>query len=90
VRKSLKEFVVEYGAIGLIVYLSSTVIVCLIAWFALSMGWKPESTVGSAGMWAAVYIIAKLTQPFRIAGSIAITPLIARVYERVTGRVNAS
>jgi hypothetical protein len=86
VRKSLKDFVVEYGAIGLVVYLTTTVLVYVGFWVALQFGWRPSGTVGNAGYWLTAYVAAKATQPFRIAGSVAVTPLIARIYERVTGR----
>ena len=85
-RKSVKEFVVEYGAIGLTVYLTSTALVYVGFWLALQFGWRPSGTVGNAGYWITAYAAAKVTQPFRIIGSAAITPFIARIYERVTGR----
>ena len=85
-RKTVKDFVVEYGTIGLVVYLTTTVLVYLGFWIALQFGWRPSSTVGNAGYWFTAYIAAKATQPFRILGSMAITPVIARIYERVTGR----
>jgi hypothetical protein len=86
VRKSVKDFVVEYGAIGLIVYLTSTALIYVGFWLALQFGWRPGSTAGNAGYWITAYAAAKVTQPFRIIGSAAITPIIARIYERVTGR----
>ena len=86
VRKSVKDFVVEYGAIGLTVYLTSTALVYVGFWLALQFGWRPASAAGNAGYWITAYAAAKVTQPFRIIGSAAITPIIARIYERVTGR----
>lgn len=86
VRKSVKDFVVEYGAIGLTVYLTSTALVYVGFWLALQFGWRPSSMAGNAGYWITAYAAAKVTQPFRIIGSAAITPIIARIYERVTGR----
>lgn len=88
-RKSLKDFVVEYGVIGLVVYLTTTFFVYLGFWIALQYGWRPSGMVGNAGYWLTAYIAAKATQPFRIAGSIAVTPIVARIYERVTGRRSA-
>lgn len=85
-RKTVKEFVVEYGTIGLVVYLTTTALVYLGFWIALRFGWRPSSAAGSAGYWITAYIAAKATQPFRIIGSAAVTPFIARIYERVTGR----
>ncbi|MGH7637614.1 MAG: hypothetical protein ACREOK_08170 [Gemmatimonadaceae bacterium] len=85
-RKSVKEFVVEYGAIGLTVYLTTTALVYVGFWLALQFGWRPSGAVGNAGYWITAYAAAKVTQPFRIIGSAAITPFIARIYERITGR----
>jgi hypothetical protein len=86
VRKTVREFVVEYGTVGLVVYLTTTVLVYLGFWIALQFGWRPASTAGNAGYWFTAYIAAKATQPFRILGSMAITPVIARIYEKLTGR----
>mgnify|MGYP006176704295 FL=1 len=82
----MKEFVVEYGAIGLTVYLTSTALVYVGFWVALQFGWRPSGAVGNAGYWITAYAAAKVTQPFRIIGSAALTPIIARIYERVTGK----
>ena len=82
----MKDFVVEYGAIGLIVYLTTTAMVYVGFWLALQFGWRPSGTVGNAGYWITAYAAAKVTQPFRIIGSAAVTPLIARIYERITGK----
>ena len=35
---------------------------------------------------AAAYIATKLTQPIRIGATILVTPIIARLYERLRGR----
>ena len=86
-RKSLKELLTEYGAVGIAVYLASTCIVCLAVWFIIMLGWRPQGAMGTVGVAATVYGVAKLTQPFRIEGSVAITPFIARLYERMTGKV---
>lgn len=85
-RKSIKEFFVEYGTIGLVVYFTSTLLVYIGFWLALQFGWRPSSAAGNVGYWVTAYLASKATQPFRIAGSIAVTPIVARIYERVTGR----
>lgn len=84
--KSVKDFIVEYGAIGLVVYLTSTVLVYVGFWFAREFVPDSVGTAGKAGYWLAAYGVAKATQPFRIIGTAAVTPFIARIYERVTGR----
>jgi hypothetical protein len=86
VRKKLNDLIVEYGVIAVVVYLTSTGLVYLGFWLALQFGWRPSGATGNIAFWGTAYIAAKVTQPFRIAGTILVTPLIARVYERVTGR----
>jgi hypothetical protein len=86
VREKLNNLIVEYGAIGLVVYLTSTALVYLGFWIALQFGWRPSGATGNIAFWGTAYVAAKVTQPFRIAGTLIATPFIARIYERVTGR----
>jgi hypothetical protein len=86
VPKSVKDFLVEYGAIGLVIYLITTALVYVGFWFAREVMPDAAGGAGKAGYWLAAYGVAKATQPFRILGSAAITPFVARIYERVTGR----
>lgn len=85
-REKLNNLIVEYGVIGLVVYLTSTALVYLGFWIALQFGWRPSGATGNIAFWGTAYVAAKVTQPFRIAGTIIVTPLLARLYERVTGR----
>ena len=85
-REKLNNLIVEYGIIGLVVYLTSTVLVYLGFWIALQFGWRPSGATGNIAFWGTAYVAAKVTQPFRIAGTIIVTPFLARLYERVTGR----
>lgn len=55
-------------------------------WAAIRSGWQPTSTAGSVGAWSAAYIATKITQPLRIVATLALTPFVAKIYERVTGR----
>lgn len=84
-RKTLKQVLTDYGPIALGLYLVIFAIVLGVSYLAIRSGWAPESTVGKTGTFAAAYIVTKLTQPFRIAGTVVLTPLIARMYERVRG-----
>jgi hypothetical protein len=86
VRKKLNDLIVEYGVIALVVYLTSTALVYLGFWIALQFGWRPSGATGNIAFWGTAYIAAKVTQPFRIGGTIIITPFLVRLYERVTGR----
>lgn len=85
-REKLNNLIVEYGVIALVVYLTSTALVYLGFWLALQFGWRPSGATGNIAFWGTAYVAAKVTQPFRIAGTIVVTPLIARIYERVTGK----
>jgi hypothetical protein len=87
-RRTLKQIMAEYGAVAVVLYLVIFALVLCGAWLALRAGWAPSSVSGKASTFAAAYIITKLTQPIRIAATIALTPLVARVYERVMNRAS--
>lgn len=87
-RKTIKNILAEYGAIALVIYLIIFSLVLVGFWAAIRFGWRTTSTAGTVGTWTAAYIATKLTQPLRIAATLALTPFIARLYERVTGREN--
>lgn len=89
-RKTIKHILVEYGAIALVVYFAIFFLVIFAFWAAIRSGWQPSSTAGTVGVWTAAYIATKLTQPLRIIATLAVTPFIAKLYERVTGRVRNS
>lgn len=81
-----RELILEYGIIALVVHYIIFAIVIVGFWFAIRAGWQSTSAAGTAGSWGAAYIAAKITQPLRIVATLAVTPFIARLYERATGR----
>jgi hypothetical protein len=83
VRRTLKNIAAEYGAVALVVYLAIFAVVLLGSWAAIHLGWKPASAGGRVGSFTAAYIATKLTQPLRIAATLALTPVVARAYERM-------
>jgi hypothetical protein len=85
-RKTVQNLLVEYGAVAVVVYFTIFFVVIFGFWAAINFGWQPSSTAGNLGAWTAAYIATKLTQPLRIMATIAITPLAAKLYERMTGR----
>lgn len=89
-RKTIKNILAEYGAIAVVIYLVIFSVVLIGFWAAIRFGWQPTSAVGTVGSWTAAYIATKLTQPLRIAATLALTPFIAKLHERVTGRDNDS
>ena len=82
-RRTLKQIAAEYGAVAVVVYLAIFAVVLLGSWAAIHLGWKPRSTTGGVGSFAAAYIATKLTQPLRIAATLALTPIVAQAYERI-------
>jgi len=84
-RKTLKGVLAEYGPIALAVYLVIFAAVLLGSWAAIRMGWRPASAAGGMGTFAAAYVFTKLTQPLRIAATLALTPLVARLTHRARG-----
>lgn len=83
-RKSLKQVMAEYGRVALVVYLVIFAAVLVGSWAAIRLGWSPSGTAGSAGTLAAAYVFTKLTQPLRIAATLALTPVVAKVHARLT------
>jgi hypothetical protein len=86
VRKKLTEILAEYGPVAVVVYFGIFFTVLFGIWAAIVLGWKPESMSANMGSFAAAYLATKVTQPFRIASTLALTPVVARVYTRVSGR----
>ncbi len=92
-RKSLEKFrniLVEYGVIALVIHYVIFAVVIAGFWFAIRSGWRTTSTSGNVGTWTAAYLAAKITQPLRIVATVAITPFVARIYERIVKRARAS
>ena len=85
-RRTFKQIVTEYGTTALVVYLAIFTVVLLAFWLGIRLGWRPESVVGNAGAFTAAYLATKVTQPLRIAATLVLTPIVARIWEQVTGR----
>lgn len=86
VRKTFKLILAQYGAIALVIYLVIFFAVLFGAWAAIHLGWRPESVTGNVGAFTAAYLATKVAYPLRIAGTLALTPLVARAYARLTGK----
>ena len=85
-KKTAQKLLAEYGIVAVVVYFVIFFAALGGFWLAIRFGWQPSSTAGSVGSFAAAYIATKITQPLRIAATLLVTPFIARLYERVTGR----
>ena len=84
--RRFKDILVEYGVVALVVHYVIFAAVLVGAYVAMRSGWQPTGRVASVGTWAAAYVVTKITQPVRIAVTLVVTPFVARLYERVTGR----
>ncbi|MEK7401717.1 MAG: hypothetical protein AABZ80_05070 [Gemmatimonadota bacterium] len=92
-RKSLarlRHLIVEYGVIALMVHYVIFAVVIVGFWWGIRAGWQPSDASGNVGSWTAAYVAAKITQPLRIIATVAVTPVIARLYERMLKRRRAS
>ena len=89
VKKTVQKLLAEYGTVAVIVYFVIFFAVLGAFWVAIRFGWRPSSAAGSVGTFAAAYIATKLTQPLRIAATLIVTPVVAKLYERVRGKVTA-
>ena len=85
-KKTVQNLLTEYGTAAVIVYFTIFFAVLAGFWLAIRFGWRPTSAAGTAGTLAAAYIATKLTQPIRIAATIVVTPIVAKLYERMRGR----
>ncbi len=86
VRKTLKNIFAEYGTIAVVVYLTIFALVLFGFWGAIHLGWQPQSVTANVGGFTAAYLATKVTQPVRIASTLAITPVVAKVYGRLSGK----
>jgi hypothetical protein len=82
-RKTIQSIFAEYGTIAVVIYLAIFTLVLLGFAAAFRFGWRPSSAAATAGIWTAAYIATKLTQPLRIIATLAVTPFVAKLYERV-------
>lgn len=81
-KKSFKDVLTEYGTIGLLVYMTIFVVVLSGAWLAIRFGWQSQSVAANMGTLAGAYVATKVAQPVRIASTVLLTPIVARVYRR--------
>jgi hypothetical protein len=88
--EKLKALLAEYGNIALGTYI--VIWLATMAGFAIaiSMGVKVESAASGAGLLGASWVAAKLTQPIRIAATIAATPLVHAALRKLRGRPSAA
>jgi hypothetical protein len=81
-RDKLKALLDQYGPVAIWTYLVIWLSVLAGFAIAISMGFRTESMQGGAGLLLGVWLATKLTQPLRIAATLALTPLISAVLQK--------
>jgi hypothetical protein len=83
-RATIQDLLARYGRVALVVYFAIFFTVLFGAWAAIHLGWRPESAAGNVGTLTAAYLATKVTQPLRIALTLALTPLAAKLHARLS------
>jgi hypothetical protein len=85
--EKLKALLAEYGRVAIWTYF--VIFALVLAGFAIAIayGFDVKSAQGGAGTLGAAYLATKATQPLRIAGTLALTPLVARIVRRFERKV---
>jgi len=82
-RERLKALLEEYGKVAIGTYFTLFALVLAGFAIAISAGIRVETAPGSAGVFGAAYVATKLTQPLRIAATLVLTPLVARLLHKL-------
>lgn len=80
----LQALLQEYGSTALITYFVIFALVLSGFAIAIQQGVQVESAGGSAGVLAGAWVATKLTQPLRIAATLVLTPLVARLLKKTS------
>jgi hypothetical protein len=84
-KEKLKALLEEYGRVAIWTYLVIWLSVLAGFIIAISMGVSVSSSTGGAGVLISAWVATKLTQPLRIAGTLAATPIVAGVIKKWRG-----
>ena len=92
-KERLEDHLREYGAIALMVYLTIWLTVWAGFTIAIATGLDVDGDAGGAGMLGiigAAWLPTKLTQPLRIGATFVVTPIVAGVWHRISGKKKKS
>jgi hypothetical protein len=81
-RERFNRLIAECGALVLWVYFGIFALVLCGFALAISLGFHVQGAAGAVGTWGAAYLATKLTQPLRIAATLALTPTLAGLLRR--------
>ncbi|HYO66040.1 MAG TPA: hypothetical protein VEU33_08160 [Archangium sp.] len=85
-KERMKTLMAEYAVLAFIVHLG-TFVVCMVGFGTLLLlGFEVKGAAGNAGVLAVLagaYAATKLTSPFRIMATLALTPPLERLLRRI-------
>jgi hypothetical protein len=80
--KKIKELIEVYGAVAIATWF----VIFGLVWggfaLAITFGFEPDSVAGGTGIALAAYLATQATKPLRAVATLALTPLVARVFRR--------
>jgi hypothetical protein len=85
-REKLKALLEEYGRVAIWTYL--VIWLTVLAGFAIAIATGLRASGGAAGLGVigAAWVATKLTQPLRIAATLALTPAVAALLKKRSAR----
>lgn len=78
-RERYQDVIAEYGNAAVGTYLVVFVATLVGFYTAMRFGYQVEGAAATAGTVGAAYFATKMTQPLRIAATIALTPVMVRI-----------
>jgi hypothetical protein len=84
-KERLKSMLEQYGRVAIATYFVIFALSIIGFAIAIQLGVKVEGTAGTAGLLGAAWVATKVIQPLRIIGTLALTPIIAKLLERWRG-----
>lgn len=82
-REKLKTLLAEYGNVAIYTYLVIWVLTLAGFAIAISFGMQVKGAASGTGVALGAWLATKLTQPLRIAGTLALTPLVAALLRKL-------
>ena len=81
-REKLKLLLEEYGRVAIWTYLVIWIVVLASFATAMAVGFRATGGQAGLGVLGAAWVATKLTQPLRIAASLALTPVVAAALKK--------
>lgn len=81
-KAKLEKLLAEYGPIALVLWFALFGLTWTGFAIAIQRGFEVEGAASTAGVWGAAYLATQVTKPVRIAATLALTPLVGRIWKR--------